>query len=333
MGNILLAHESKTIRATLKAYLKSQHKIQEVEDGDAAWHMLVLHSDLDFVISGPDLGLVSGMELLERLRHNPLDRLKTLPFYFIGSEVRISGLMDAARAAGVSGFMYNSMTRAEILSVLHTQGSAAEKKQSAAEEIDARLVMSGAPILSPEQEQSFDVKKSVPKKATAPAKPASGKSPILKHNVSHSGIMSAKLFEEASARLFAINSKGAVLCFTVERYADIEKNLGVKDAAALVNKLAELTQSRVGSNDLIGLCAPGGFAVASPGNSLEQCDAFAQRLKKSVEAAKIVLHGQSLSIALAFATAARPEDGKLDGAALLDLAKKRLNTRLSGGTR
>jgi diguanylate cyclase (GGDEF)-like protein len=146
MDSILIVHRSKVVRATLTRYLKDHFEILEAQDGETAWQMLVLHHGVAAVISGLDISQsseivswatssrisgidtqLSGMDLLDRLRNNNLPRLKSLPFYFIGSETHIAEISNEARLHKVTDFIFNGMSRQDILAKLNIQEALMEE--------------------------------------------------------------------------------------------------------------------------------------------------------------------------------------------------------------
>jgi diguanylate cyclase (GGDEF)-like protein len=138
MDSILIVHQSKVIRATLTRYLEAHFEIFEAQDSESAWQILVLHHGVAAVISGLDISQssesiswatstrisgidsqLSGMDLLDRLRNNSLPRLRQLPFYFIGSETHIAEITLEARRHKVTDFLFNGMSKPEILAKLN----------------------------------------------------------------------------------------------------------------------------------------------------------------------------------------------------------------------
>ena len=316
MGNILLVHESKTVRATLKAYLKPEHKVQEASDGDTAWHMLVLHSDISAVVAGPDLGMASGMSLLDRIRHNALLRLKNMPFFFIGSETRIAEIAKEAARNGANGFLHTGMKRKEVLDIMEPAlGTVAPEKTPPQEALPA--IES-----APEIKIFADEAKKSPAKRT------------IRTGLIESAPMSPRLFEEAVTRQFSVpGQRGAIICCAIANYPTLVKDLGEETAVRIASKLTKLAQTRIGSSDIISLYAPGIFTISTVGGKLAACEKFVTQLKKNLGSARIAVQGKPLSISIIPAIAAIPEDGALSGKELLELAKHRLlnilrNTKL-----
>jgi len=305
MGNILLAHESRTVRATLKSYLKPAHKVLEASDSDAAWHMLVLHNDINAVIAGPDLGMSTGLSLLERVRHNTLLRLKQMPFYFIGSETRIAELAEEATKAQANGFLHTGMQRQEVLDILHPAIGTLEPEADMMPPLKSKAAEPGAPSI----------------KRT------------LKTGLIESAPLTPNLFESAVGRQYSVpGQKGAILCCAITNYPKLVKDLGQATAVSIASKLTKLAQTRIGSSDIISLYAPGVLIISTVGGTSAICERFAAQLKKNLSATKITVHGTPLALSIVSAYAAIPEDGALSGKELLELAKRRLLKTLQDAT-
>ncbi|MDR1889033.1 MAG: diguanylate cyclase [Zoogloeaceae bacterium] len=314
MGSILLAHDSKVIRAALTRYLRESYSILEALDGDAAWHALVLNHDIVAIIAGPDLGRLNGMDLLDRVRHNSLERLKHIPFYLIGSQSRIETLSDAAKKAGATDFIFNDMGAPEILAIIQRHDPAAElsftdasKKAGVAAEVPG---VKAPPVSA----ASAPVRRSKATRARSTA------------------LLSVSLFADGVRRMCSHpGGQAAVMLFALDGYKAVASSLGVHTASAIIERLAHLVQAKIGASDVIGHYQPGCFAVATMNSGLNACVAFAQRLAKSLSSAHIAFHGQPVLISISVGIASRPEDGGLDGDALLELARARLHAAIAAG--
>lgn len=300
MGNILLVHQSRVIRATLSRHLEEQFKVLEVLDGESAWQTLVLDHDVVAVIAGPDIPRLSGLDLLERLRRNRLQRLKHIPFYLIGSETRIEEITDEARKLGVTDFILNGMGKWEILPLLQAQKTAAAREASPSVE---------------------------PVRLAATAK--EGK-PVV--HFRDTGLLSASLFEEGVRRMFArVGDLGAVLVFGVDGYSGLVDHLGKSTASRIAEKFARLVQGKIGASDFMGHHGAGRFAIATRSSRLDQCEAFAKRVARSLANAQIVVRGKPVQLTISSGAASRPEDGMISGEALLALALGRMEAAMAAG--
>lgn len=287
MGHILIAHESKVVRATLTKHLDSCLHIIEAPEGDSAWQTLVLDHNIKGIVAEPDLPRLSGFDLLERLRASRLQRLRKMPFYFIGSETKIAEIQDKALELGATGCIDNNTDRVGIMLALQQ-------------------------VL----EQKEDPKSEGGKKAQLRA----------------TSLLSAPLFkEELGKALSASDEQSSVLLFGVSGYSELVDDLGKSVARRIVEQFASLLQTKIGRDDFIGRHGPGCFAIASRGTCLAQCAVFAQRVLKSVEAAKIVVRGRSVRFSVNVGAASRPEDGKISAVELLALGEQRMKSAMASG--
>lgn len=297
MSNILLVHQSKVIRATLDRHLNEKFTMLEAQDGESAWQLLVLNHEVAAVIAGPDIPHLHGLHLLERLRRNRLQRLRHIPFFFVGSETRINEIREEALQLGATDFIINGMNKWDILPLL--LGHLAQQQEKTA----------------------------APSPAAAPARTK---------NVVHfrgSGLLSARLFEEGVRRMFAHpGEKGAVLALGMNDFPRLVQQLGSSTAQRLAEKLAHLVRAKIGSSDFMGEHGPGTYVIATRASQLAQCEAFAQRISRSLSQAQIAVRGVPVQLHVSAGAASRPEDGRLSGEAVLALALRRMEEAMQQGS-
>jgi diguanylate cyclase (GGDEF)-like protein len=315
MGNILIAHESKVIRAALARYLEASHTTQEVLDGDSAWHALVLDHDITAVIAGPDLARLDGMSLLNRLRHSNLERLKHLPFYLIGSESRISILADTAKEEGVTGLLFNNMGKQDILSILNQQDTADTSSQEAPSGQETHLAAKKSKVT-----------------ASTPVMGDKGRQRAGFVTRKNTTLLSVTLFADGVRRMCSRQGgQNAVMIFALDGYSALAARLGAHTVSAIIEQLAGPVQKKINASDVIGHYQPGCFAIATMNSSLETCAVFAKRVALGLSSANITFHGEPVHISISVGIASRPEDGDVDGDVLLNLAKARLDAAIAAG--
>jgi PleD family two-component response regulator len=347
-NNVLLVHESNVIRAVLAHHLSGQYKVVEALEGEFAWHTAMLNHDICLIISGLDLYRLDGMSLLERLRHSSLERLKKLPFYFIGSESRIAAIEEQAKKVGVTGFMFNGISKEDVLAIMarHTEEERAPE--------DAPK--SAAPKSEPKPEAKAVASKSDTKSAAKPAAKSvsvaakeakqSGSGLIADrtatrgkgklNKVPHSAALLSETLLADGVRRMCSNpgTRNAVLTFTLDGYTAIAAELGAPVMSKIIEKLAHLVREKIGVSDIVGYDSPGSFAVATQNSSMEVCAAFARRVVRGLSAANIAYHNKPVVISISVGIASRPEDGNLNGDALLSLARTRaMEASKAGGGR
>jgi diguanylate cyclase (GGDEF)-like protein len=324
MGSILVAHESKVIRAALTRYLADSHSVLEALDGESAWHALVLNHDIIALIAGPDLARLDGMALLSRLRHNKLERLKRIPFYFIGSEIRIAALTEAAKKEGVTDFILNDMGKQEVLSILKRQGEAADPLfEEALSDQKASVAVEKSRDKAPTPAAARGKPQAIGGKAGRKAGVAVRKSVAL---------LSASLFADGMRRMCSHHGgQSAVMIFALDGYSALAASLGAHVASSIIEKLAKPVQANISASDVIGHYQPGCFALATMNSGLEACVAFARRVATGLANAHIVVQGKPVHVSISVGIASRPEDGDVDGDTLLNLAKARLDSAIAAG--
>lgn len=111
---VLIADDSRIVRASLVQHLKDRFDIREVTDGEAAWQAILLDSSIRVVISDLTMPKVDGYELLNRVRSSKVQRIRELPIVIISGEDETA---DRERAAGVGAtdFIRKGVGAAELI--------------------------------------------------------------------------------------------------------------------------------------------------------------------------------------------------------------------------
>ncbi len=111
---VLIADDSRIVRAALVQHLKDRFDIREVTDGEAAWQAILLDSSIRVVISDLTMPKVDGFELLNRVRSSKVQRIRELPIVIISGEEETA---ERERAAGVGAtdFIRKGVGGAELL--------------------------------------------------------------------------------------------------------------------------------------------------------------------------------------------------------------------------
>ena len=102
--NVLVVDDDVVARMMLMHLVDScgSHAIVEADDGADAWRQLEAGLRPDIVFCDLRMPHLSGLELLQRVRHDPV--LATLPFVLV-SAASDSATMDEAAQAGASGYI------------------------------------------------------------------------------------------------------------------------------------------------------------------------------------------------------------------------------------
>lgn len=312
-SRILIVDNSRVVRASLAKHLQGRFTVREEGNGESAWQTLVLDSSIVAVISGAQMPKLDGYGLAERLRESRLPRLKEMPFFLIVSDTESEEGKAKARARGVSDFITKLMGRAEILEHLDrlVAGPAMEEKpdEAPSPEVGESTVLHGAG--------------SLPEIPEAPA----GKEalPVLQpeEKLLSAAEIEARLAEslaEADGR----NTSVSVVVLGIGNYEALAAQFGQEMAKCIGGRFARLLLGKIGSDDYIGHLQPDRCLIVSRRASLASCDAFAERVSRSIANAQIAVRGQPVRMLICTGAAGISEDGGLSGEELLALAVSRM---------
>ena len=67
-ARVLIADDSRIVRASITQHIRDKFDVREVTDGDAAWQAILLDASIRVLISDLTMPKVDGFELLSRIR-------------------------------------------------------------------------------------------------------------------------------------------------------------------------------------------------------------------------------------------------------------------------
>lgn len=110
---ILIADDSRIVRASLTQHIRDRFDIREVVDGEAAWQAILLDGAIRVVITDLVMPKVDGFELLTRVRSSKVQRIRELPVIVITSADEAAE-RDRASAMGATDFLDRGVSTAEL---------------------------------------------------------------------------------------------------------------------------------------------------------------------------------------------------------------------------
>ena len=116
-ARVLIADDSRIVRASLSQHIRDQFEIREVTDGEAAWQAILLDSSIRVVFTDLAMPKVDGYELLTRVRSSKVQRIRDLPVIVLSGEDDASE-RERASAAGATDFIQKGAGAAEVISRL-----------------------------------------------------------------------------------------------------------------------------------------------------------------------------------------------------------------------
>jgi diguanylate cyclase (GGDEF)-like protein len=114
---VLIADDSRIVRASIVQHIRDRFDIREVMDGEAAWQAILLDSSIRVVITDLTMPKVDGFELLNRVRSSKVQRIRELPMVVITGEDEAAE-RDRAAGMGATDFIQKGVAAAELIARL-----------------------------------------------------------------------------------------------------------------------------------------------------------------------------------------------------------------------
>ncbi len=116
---ILIADDSRIVRATLIKHIQGLFEFREAFDGEHAWETLLVDPSIRVVITDLTMPKLDGYGLLQRIRASRISRIRLMPVIVIsGSDAQEE--RDRAKAAGATELITKGIATAQLLSRLDT---------------------------------------------------------------------------------------------------------------------------------------------------------------------------------------------------------------------
>ena len=123
---ILVADDSRTVRASINKILRSHYEVIQAEDGEDAWQQLTQVPDIRMVISDIMMPKLDGYGLICRIRADELTGLQDLPILVItSSDDDIT--RERAHACGANDFIVKPVELSDLIERInfHTEAKLA----------------------------------------------------------------------------------------------------------------------------------------------------------------------------------------------------------------
>lgn len=114
---VLIADDSRIVRATLIKRIEGLFEFREAFDGEQAWETLLIDPSIRVVITDLTMPKLDGYGLLNRIRTSKISRIRNLPVVVVsGSDEEEE--RDRAKAAGATDLITKGIGTAQLLSRL-----------------------------------------------------------------------------------------------------------------------------------------------------------------------------------------------------------------------
>jgi len=155
-ARVLIADDSRIVRASLSQHIRDRFDIREVVDGEAAWQAILLDASIRVVLSDLAMPKVDGFELLTRVRSSKVQRIREMPIIVISGEDEIAERERAAQL-GATDFVIKEAGAAELVARLDVLAKLSATREAL---VESQASLDSARTIDPDTEllnlQFFD---------------------------------------------------------------------------------------------------------------------------------------------------------------------------------
>lgn len=114
---VLIADDSRIVRATLIKHIEGMFEFREAFDGEQAWETLLIDPNIRVVITDLTMPKLDGYGLLQRIRSSKISRIRDIPVVVVSGSDEFEE-RERAKAAGATDLITKGMGTAQLLSRL-----------------------------------------------------------------------------------------------------------------------------------------------------------------------------------------------------------------------
>jgi len=114
---VLIADDSRIVRATLIKRIEGMFEFREALDGEEAWETLLIDPSIRVVITDLTMPKLDGYGLLNRIRQSKISRIRNLPVVVVSGSDEAQE-RERAKAAGATDLITKGIGTAQLLSRL-----------------------------------------------------------------------------------------------------------------------------------------------------------------------------------------------------------------------
>lgn len=265
---VLVVDDSRIVRASVRKHLAADYDIVEEADGEAGWRRLLSDDTICLLISDLSMPELDGMALLRRLRDSANPQLRHLPAIVISGE-EDEATRQQCVAAGANDFITKSADQAEMQARVkaNIELAATRRELEQAKALQAQT-------------------------ATTDAETGAATSHLLNMQLAQALAFSQRHGSEVTLVLIEI-----------DHFQPLAQQLGERMSAQLLNLMAKLIAGKLRREDTFARLDGALFAVISPASSLGGVRIMAERLRQTVERARINFRNEQLHVTASFALA------------------------------
>lgn len=296
---VLIADDSKMVRATIARQIKARFTPIEAVDGVDAWTSLEADPGICAVITDLGMPRLDGFGLLQKIRGANDERLRALPVIVISGDDEGAQMKRAAKL-GATEFITKGVGAVELVSRLENLTELDRTRRN----LDSARV-------------------AVAKQATTDPVTQVGTMALLVKQ-------GAAMFSYAQRHRVPLS----VLRISLDDFDALRDKAGEAVTDQILAAVARLLVARLRKEDVVARTDASEFAVAAPAAAAAAAARFSERLAQDIRRARIKWQGRSISIAASIGIADSIASPSQSFADIFSAAGRRLErARLQGGNR
>lgn len=285
---VLIADDSRIVRATLIKHIEGMFEFREALDGEQAWETLLLDPSIRVVITDLTMPKLDGYGLLKRIRASKVSRIRDIPVVVVsGSDEQEE--RERVKAAGATDLITKGIGTAQLLSRL---------------DILSKLV-------GTQREFERSLETLVKGRVSGPQMP----------------LLSLDELEEQADRLLAQAVAGKKNFVVLNVRIGI-RHIALEGVASLppstvVEAIGQLLLRTVRGTDLAAKTGDADFTLVTSGINREAARIFAQRVCSAISNAHLMKDSQMSFVASCGLVSVNAGDAEVNLRSLRDLASRR----------
>ena len=294
-ARILIADDSRIVRATIAQHIRDRFDVREATDGEAAWQAMLLDSSIRVVITDLTMPKVDGFELISRARASKIQRIREMPLIVL-SAADEQAECERAASLGATDFVNKGVNAAELLSRLDVLIKLSSTREALA---DSRAALESSRTVDPDTD-----------------------------------LLVPTFFDRQVDKLISFSRRNltdvAVLCIRVElSMPDSEAWEG--ETEQRLRLVARSLATAIRMEDLATRTDRYEFCVATQSDGVANVLRFAARLRKILE--NVDAAGGGVEVWTCIGVASLSEDMRLNAEQLRQISQKRAQQAQTGRSR
>lgn len=296
LPKILVADDSRMVRASIAKHIRGQFDVREESDGQAAWEALLVDPAINLVLTDIGMPRLDGYGLLERIRGSRVGRVRTLPVVILSGD-EDEKARERALSLGANGFITKGGGSVELLATLNSMVRLAQT-QNELEESRAAL------------------------SRQSPVDPATG--------LATEGYLQHRAQQEIS-RARRTQTDIVALVVELDELAPLLARYGDHVVQLIGRKLSKMLGSRTRAEDTLTQRSASQFALLAPGTDLVAGCAFALRIKQRLENLVMTYREERIRVSVSIGVASAAADRLASVGDLLETATRRAQAGVAAG--